>query len=101
MSMEYERSLMVRNDAAKATSQPPEIRLGGGSAHFAKSTMPKDKALNLTAEQQRVLEKASDCMSATSEWIASGTKGKRPKAVWVLVTGGPAAGKSFVRKTVD
>ena len=92
---------LVRNDAAEAKSQPPEIRLGGGSAHFEKSTMPKDKALKLTAEQQRVLEKASDCMSATSEWIASGIKGTRPKAEWVLVTGGPEAGKSFVIAAID
>ena len=63
--------------------------------------LSKDKASKLTDEQQRVLDKASDCMRATSEWMASGRKGNRPKGELVVVTGGPGSGKSYVIKRID
>ena len=56
--------------------------------------MSKDKASKLTDEQQRVLDKASNCMRATSEWMASGRKGNRPKGELVVVTGGPGSGRT-------
>ena len=40
-------------------------------------------------------------MRATSEWMASGRKGNRPKGELVVVTGGPGSGKSYVIKKID